>query len=121
MAPIMYPTRGIGASTQARIGYVIIITTDTENIMKKAILKIIIIKSRKIINLSKYYIFTNIMFLRLTTGAAHLLILSLFVIANSPNHSEARAPQASTYTRRCLGFKKFIGLKRQEFFSNYMV
>ena len=39
MAPIMYPTRGIGASTQARIGYVIIITTDTRNIMTMARLK----------------------------------------------------------------------------------
>ena len=40
MAPIMYPTRGIGASTQARIEYVIIITTDTRYIMKKTRLKL---------------------------------------------------------------------------------
>ena len=55
MAPIMYPTRGIGASTQARIGYVEIMTTVTKNIKKKAILKITIIKLWKVINLSKLY------------------------------------------------------------------
>ena len=57
------------------------------------------------------------MFLRLTTGAAHLLILRFTDVTSSPNHSEARAPQASTYTRRCLGFKKLIGLKRHNFFQ----
>ena len=36
MAPIMYPTRGIGASTQARIGYVEIMTIVTRNIMRNA-------------------------------------------------------------------------------------
>ena len=51
----MYPTRGIGASTQARIGYVIIITLDTRNIMTKAILKIMITKLRKVINLLKIF------------------------------------------------------------------
>ena len=36
MAPIIYPTRGIGASTQARIGYVIIINTNTRSIIEMA-------------------------------------------------------------------------------------
>ena len=35
----------------------------------------------------------------MTVGVTLLLTLTFIVIINSPNHSEVRAPQASTYTR----------------------